>query len=546
MTSIPSTGPVSFSDVKTMLGISTYNMNSFRIPSGTYTPGTNIPTGSSTTINMDIFHGKTRAGCSQWSTKMGTTTFDNIYGSKTDSSGNIIVCGTFNGTTFTLYNQPGTTAAATLARIGSGDIFVAKYTSAGNVVWAARAGSTANDTGFQLDIDSSNNIYVGGGFRATMTIYNSNGTSAATLVPVGTGDSAHIIKYDTNGNYVWALRCGTAGTINTNLYGLVVDSTGSIIATGPMNGACGIYNSSASGAGLAATLSQIGGQDVWIAKWNSSGLYQWSTRCGGLTGTDTENIFRLTVDSTNSVFIPISYGSALNVYNANGTLWGTIALISTAQDVCLIKYSSAGAVSWAIKGGSASSDIICGAVCDKVDDSVYFSFSGSNPSSVYNASGVLSATLLGGAYIIKYNSAGAFLWAVRMWTTSSTLVFCMALTPNREVVVFGNYNGGPSSVALTFYNTAGTSVDTKASATYNQLFIAKYDSSGTYKYSSLITSTAVGLGIADLDCSSSIAQTLVGGYSATSLPTFNTPSGVASSSQTSIGSTDIFLCRYVF
>ncbi|NBX48636.1 hypothetical protein EBT25_01620, partial [bacterium] len=324
-----------------MLGVGADNMNNFRVASGTYTPGTNIPTTPASFINADIFHGKTRAGCPQWTTRLGTATSDNIYGCKVNSAGEIIICGTYNGTTCTFYNQPGTTSGGTLAQIGSGDIFVVKYSAAGSVLWAARAGSTANDTGFTLDIDGSDNIYVGGGFRGTMSIYNSNGTLWGSIAAVGTGDSAYILKYNTSGTVQWVLRCGTAGAINTNLWSIGVNSAGDVWACGPMNGACGIYNSSAAGSALSATLSQIGGQDIWIAKWNSTGTRQWSTRCGS-SGAENVPIFRLAIDTADAVYIQLSYSAALSVYSASGTLFTTVALVSTAPDICVIKYNTSG------------------------------------------------------------------------------------------------------------------------------------------------------------------------------------------------------------
>jgi hypothetical protein len=540
MTSIPSTGPVSFSAIRNMLGVTTNNMNSFRIASGTYTPNTNIPTGVNTTISADIFHGKTRAGCPQWSTRLGTATNDNIYGAKVDINGDIIICGTYNGVTCTFYNQPGTVAGATLAQIGSGDIFVVKYSAAGSVIWAARAGSTSNDTGFTMDLDSSGNIYVGGGFLGTMNIYNASGTLGGSVTAVGTGVSVYIIKYNSSGVFQWVLRCGSTGAIVTQLYGIGVDSTGSVVAAGIMAGACRIYNSSAAGSALSATLAQIGGVDVWIAKWNSTGTRQWSTRCGS-SGADSTPINRISFDSSDNVFINMTYAAALSVYNAAGTLWGSVSLVSNAPDGCLIKYNSTGAVVWALKEGSAN-DSIAGTAVDKVNNWTYWAFSGANPTFIYNSTGA-TISRAGGAYIVKYDSAGALLWVVRMWTTSSTLINHISMTSDNKIVVYGVFSGGTT---LTFYNAANVAVGTQPSAAYTQFFIAKYDSAGSLEYSTTITSTAA-LGLtANIDGNSGTTQVVIGGYSATGLPTFRNPSGTAQSSQTSIGQNDMFLCRYVF
>ncbi|NBS67848.1 hypothetical protein EBT31_02900 [bacterium] len=253
----------------------------------------------------------------------------------------------------------------------------------------------------------------------------------------------------------------------------------------------------------------------------------------------------MAIDTADAVYIQLSYSAALSVYSASGTLFTTVALVSTAPDICVIKYNTSGTALFAIKAGSTN-DVLGGCVVDPSTNNFYVFFSGSNPTNIYDAAGVLQKTFAGGAYIIKYSSTGSFLWAVRMFTTQGTQLYNLSLTPAGEPVGYGLYTGGATSVALTFYNTSDAAVTTRASSTFNQDFIVKYDGNGTYVYNTTITGTAAGVGVAMFDAKTSGVQALAGGYSATSVPSFKNPTDTVQSTLTSIGGTDMFLARYVF
>jgi hypothetical protein len=79
-----------------------------------------------------------------------------------DGSGNCYITGYFNGTSATF----GTT---TLTNAGINDIFIVKYNNAGNVVWAKRAGGTDFDEGHSISTDVNGNSYITGFFRGTIT-----------------------------------------------------------------------------------------------------------------------------------------------------------------------------------------------------------------------------------------------------------------------------------------------------------------------------------------------------------------------------------------
>ncbi len=84
-------------------------------------------------------------------------------GISVDGSGNIYVIGAFEGTAD--FN-PGT-GIFNLTSAGQIDVFIAKYTSEGNFIWAKNLGGAADDVGYSIVVDVSGNSYATGSFQST-------------------------------------------------------------------------------------------------------------------------------------------------------------------------------------------------------------------------------------------------------------------------------------------------------------------------------------------------------------------------------------------
>src|ERR1043166_8836739 len=86
------------------------------------------------------------------------------HGIVKDADGNIAIVGEFqNAASFDSHS---------IAALGLGDAFIAKYDSDGNNVWARRGGGTINyqaDRANAVAVDSANSFYVTGDFTGTAT-----------------------------------------------------------------------------------------------------------------------------------------------------------------------------------------------------------------------------------------------------------------------------------------------------------------------------------------------------------------------------------------
>jgi uncharacterized delta-60 repeat protein len=107
--------------------------------------------GNTSSGSLDIFLVKyNSSGSKQWTKQRGTSYVDYGRGVTTDSSGNIYVTGE------TLGGLDGNTNS------GFEDIFLVKYNSSGTKQWTKQLGTSKDDRGFGVTIDSSGNIYVSG------------------------------------------------------------------------------------------------------------------------------------------------------------------------------------------------------------------------------------------------------------------------------------------------------------------------------------------------------------------------------------------------
>jgi Domain of unknown function DUF11 len=111
---------------------------------------------------------------------------------------NLYVAGQFSGTaTF-----GGTTITAT----GPFDIFLAKYTSTGSLLWIAQTSKT--DTNYNparngVDLDANGNVYVTGSFAGNATFYSANPADKKITLISGSGEAIFLAKYTPSGALLW-------------------------------------------------------------------------------------------------------------------------------------------------------------------------------------------------------------------------------------------------------------------------------------------------------------------------------------------------------
>jgi hypothetical protein len=227
----------------------------------------------------------------QWISTLSTTSTNEFYGSvKVDSSGNVYCLSLLNST----------------------DIVLVKYNSAGTIQFQKKYTNSSSSTSFgfsggSLFIDSSNNVYMTGGYV------------------LGGYYSGFVIKTDSTGSILYQKRFYAASSAeNLQANGIAVDSTGNAYIIGTSQG-----------------FPINSGQIAYLLKLDSSGTGQWSINFDARTSTGSD----LVIDSSDNVL--------MSGYSTSGG--GS----STVNQHYIVKINSAGSSVWQA-GISSSSGYVLG------------------------------------------------------------------------------------------------------------------------------------------------------------------------------------------
>ncbi|MCK6551185.1 SBBP repeat-containing protein [Myxococcota bacterium] len=306
------------------------------ILSGTFNGTVNFGGGNLVSAGgYDIFLVKfDTLGTYQWSRRYGSTSTDYGWGLATDSAGNVIASGMYNGTV----NFGG----GNLASAGGYDIYLLKLDAAGTFVWARRFGGTSTDYGYSVAVDASDNILMTGTFNGTV------GFGGANLVSAGSYE-IFVAKFNSAGTHQWSNRYG--GTSSDYGYSIATDGS-NVYVTGIMRGTVSFGG---------ASFAMGSYYDSFLLKLNASGVHQWSRQVG------------------RSAYHDYGYGVACdrvgNVvftgYFRSTASFGAGTLTSAGSyDAYLAKLDPAGNQIWAQRFGDASAQYGRGVAIDPANNVV--------------------------------------------------------------------------------------------------------------------------------------------------------------------------------
>lgn len=290
------------------------------------------------------------AGALTWAIRIGGLQRDNVQAVTTDGANNIIVTGYFRGTA----DFDPSPAVFNLVSNGDGgsdpgyggDIFVAKYSPTGQLLWAFNAGGVElYDSGNAIAADNNGNIYIGGYFKGIADFNPGAGTNTLSSV----NGTFFLAKYDAAGNYQWAFNSGQ-GDVDNTIVDLKTDINGNVYIGGFFQGTNIDFDPSPAGTAL---LSSNGNFEAFFAKYTTNGAYVFAHKIGGngldvIRGLDLDNSGNIYVigdfNNTNVDFDPSAAGTA--ILNSNG-----------GSDIFLASYTNAGNYRWAVNFGSSGNDL---------------------------------------------------------------------------------------------------------------------------------------------------------------------------------------------
>ena len=435
-----------------------------------------------------------------WAQGLRGDSWDDGNGISHDLSGNIYVTGGYQSSKLFVEND---SLVNSDTASYSADMFLIKYSPAGNVIWKQTFAGMQDNYGFAICNDDSANIYVTCiAFGKTFSIGGNTFNNADTS---GNSTEAFIIKLDSSGTVRWVRN--VSGRRYDYLLGICIDANGYVYATGHFQSRV-LYIENDS-----LVNSTSNGSNFFVVKYDLNGNYIWSTRGGGNYWTGT---YKITVDQNGDAYVAGEFGDSV-FYFANDTLlnqsmpgyddyfvakidhngnpvWaksaggpedeyggGLIAdgfgnlyvtggfysdsvdfgagylLNSGSWELFLLKYDLNGQVVWSKAYGGSGSDNVHELKADSLG-ALYMAGQFASPMLMFGTS-MLMRTGNENAFITKFDSDGNPVWAQNTSGSISENVLALTVDANRNVYSTGTYHSNPATFGTSqLVNLANTDV----------------------------------------------------------------------------------------
>ncbi|MEY3049310.1 MAG: hypothetical protein RL365_1348 [Bacteroidota bacterium] len=290
----------------------------------------------------DIFLAKLDSlGNILWGRQIGGTSTDLVEKMAIDGQGDIVLTGSFYGTTDFdpgngVYNL---TCSGTAV---NSDVYVCKLNTNGDFIWAKQIGGIGYDFGNDITFDNSDNLYITGQFNGTCDF--DPGFNTFNLTSIG-GSDVFILKLNGSGDFLWVKQLGSS--MNDSGKSINVDNSGEIYISGFFLDAVTVNLSSGN-----ITLTPFGGTDVFIAKINSFGDMLWAKQIGG---NNSETSIASAVDNDGNLYCAGIFKDLVDFNPGSPTFY----LQSEGDyDIFLTKFSPSGEFNWAERMGGVNEDYV--------------------------------------------------------------------------------------------------------------------------------------------------------------------------------------------
>jgi len=337
-----------------------------------------------------------------------------------DLDDNLLVTGYFSGTV--------DFGGSPLSSVNnSTDIFIAKYSPAGDHLWSKSFGNSQDDVGYGIAADSSGNVIATGFFTGTVDF------GGGALTSYSGGYDLFLAKYSPGGTHLWSKRFLNNGADKG--YSVAAGGGDDILLVGTFTGKLDL------GSGI---LTSAGLDDIFVAKFSAYGTNLWSERFGG---SDVDFGYDVAVDGSNNVFVT-------GAFKGSADFGGGVLTSAALYDAFVVKLSANGVHLWSKRFGSTSNDYAYRVAVDGSGDVV---LTGEFQGTVDFGGGSLVSAGGSDSFLAKYAGAnGGHLWSKRFGASLSDSGWAVATDGNDAVLATGYFQGVASFGGGSFTSAGGT------------------------------------------------------------------------------------------
>ncbi len=431
----------------------------------------------------------------------GTGEYERAVTVATGHAGHCYVAGYFTSSQATISGH--TNSVLLTNTVNDRNVFLAKYTPAGELVWAqsvpgfpipvilnSRTYATA------LALDRDDNIYVTGAFRSYALFGTTN--TVALSAPENV-ETLFLAKYASDGALLWA-QAGQ-GYVTASGIALQVDDAGQIYLSGFFGGGLWLGDLTIGLGDAPVTVPAYDYWNIFLARFDPEGRVLWARSGGG-----PETLAKgLALDHAGGVYCSGTFRGSFAIDTPTNTLSLTNP-DGYAVNYFLLKFDNTGAF--------RRLDPYGGVLTVAPDNSLYIASSYLDTVTLGTPPNAVTLTSAGSydVSLAKYTSDGDLLWAKTAGGPADDFVEAMGLDPDGNVLltgIFGYLALGTNRVPATFGEGAAAmhlwSLGiNRWGYSAGDLFVAAYDANGPLNW-------AVRAGGTDTDDAWGVASDGTGG-----------------------------------
>lgn len=376
-----------------------------------------------------------------WISHAGGTYADYVYQIKKNPAGNLVTCGVITNGTASFGTFSLNTTGVQRGWVACQD------TTNGTYLWLANTTGSGSAGIFSMDLDAAGNVYVTGYIAGIV-----NFGTADTLTS-GATRTLFVAKLNSSGVWQWAYKLSGAANalaLNTGDAILVSPDGASFYVGGRSHHASqySTYLTSANGTNSGFTIDY---RDGYIAKFDSSGNYQWGVllnSTGTVNGETACNVLRF--DNTGNIVASGYWTGSITNLQVSGPLdaASTISYISgnNGSEDFLMKIAATGDILWkknsfnntALTAYAGGSNKVHSIAIDPTDNSIHLVGEANTGFGIY----------------FKYNENADSLRFVNT-TTDKAIFTSVILNSTQSPLMAGKMFGAVTVSGVGSYNTAG-------------------------------------------------------------------------------------------
>jgi len=356
----------------------------------------------------------------------------------------------------------------TLIQSNLGTTINTKFDKSGNVLWINQIDDLASAMiyGPKFTLDKDNNLLTTGSFRTTLAVGTQNFTNA------NTPDDGYIVKYDPNGQVLWATQLAADGA--HTILGITSDKAGNVIVSGEFKNTLTIGTKTID-AGMV--------DGAFVLKLDAAGNCLWAN---GYPIGDVVYSAMVATDENNNIFLA---GEMYN-FTTEQLVFGAISTPQTSNDggTVLVKFNADGIPQWAYTyGGGTGKGYADGWPVDIKTDAAGNSYllGYCNNNAKFGTTNLVNP--IGSTYsyyLTKINTNGEVTWADAVYHKSASYRYGDLLDLDKS----GNiYIGGHFKDAIVIQGTSYTPAGT------NDFFVAKYSNDGVFDWIKIMPANSTGI-----------------------------------------------------